>query len=142
MTDYEGPFNDEPGVLFFDNKPHDGWERLIRYPCNGFALNHLFGFVKPLQVAREILPVLTSITSEDFCRLCNPPSLDWGVDSKHEQAYRSFVYLHGLVPGETSWLRQAVYPLAATADNLARLGVAGVIVPEGAKLLILGWNCE
>lgn len=149
-----GTNEDDPVVVFWKASllPGDGdkWLPLVGHDCNGFRIDSLGGYVIGLRHGEEARSLLNSIAYEDFCTglqqdqfdRANADSLDWGVEDPHRQAYATFLQGKGLEAGRLELLQQAVYPLAATAANLERLGVGKCGIPAGADLLVLGDNCD
>ncbi|MDO8728514.1 MAG: hypothetical protein Q7K26_01335 [bacterium] len=144
MQQYEMPNNDAPGLVLFKNSISDveGWERLSGHACNGFRLDYLSGYVKTLSPSTQGLKIISRITDEEFCKSCDPQNLDWDIKQEHRDAYGSFLSTFGLVEGGMDLFQQAVYPLEATSANLNHLGISDVDIPEGAVILVLGWNCD
>lgn len=120
----------------------EGWFDLRGHACNGFSIDHLDGWVLPLEPSDKGLRVLEAITEEEFARDCSPDNLDYEVTDKHREAYTQFLKALGLETGDLSQLMQAVYPLAASLSNLRALGVEPQTIPNGASLLVLGTNCD
>ncbi len=86
-------------------------------------MDHLEGWVLPVEPSQVGLHMLETITDEAFARDCVPDRLDYDVTDTHRVAYARFLANHGLEAGDLSQLVQAVYPLAASIANLQRLGV-------------------
>jgi hypothetical protein len=120
--------------------PED-WLKL-EHECDGYRMERLYGWVKPLIASQAAALVLEAIASESFARGCVSTDLGYGADPEHHAAYAEFLAKHGLVPGDASMLTNAVYPLAASVSNLVSLGVSTLEIPPGAQLLVLGWNCD
>ncbi len=133
-------------------QPSDGteWQPLTGHDCNGFRIDYFHGFVIGLRHDETARPLLNAIADEDFCKglpqgifdKANADSLDYGVEDPHRRAYSEFLQNHGLEASRLDLLQQAVYPLAPTATNLERLGVAAREIPSGCELVVLGDNCD
>lgn len=115
-----------------------GWLELDAHPCGGFGCYSLDGWVMP--AAGALLQELQrDIVDESWCS--NRLGLDYEVTEASRIEFAAFLIERGLAPGDLSMLRQAVYPLARTAQVCERFG----IVPaddKNAALLVLGPNCD
>ncbi|TAM51210.1 MAG: hypothetical protein EPN57_18320 [Paraburkholderia sp.] len=130
-------------VLWQDGIKRDqtDWGRLEGHACNGFSCDTLDGYVLELKPTKG-REILSAIANEHFCSSCKYDSLDYGATVEHEKAYADWLLDLGITAGDVNQLKQAVYPLAATAETLARFGVEGVQVPAEAHLFVLGENCD
>lgn len=120
----------------------EGWFDLAGHACNGFSIDYLTGWVRPLDPSPSGLKLLEDIADEDFAKPCDVTDLDYGVTDQHREAYSSYLAQRGLEAGELRQLVQAVYPLAASRKKLLALGADTECIPSGACLLILGTNCD
>lgn len=118
------------------------WERLCGFSCGGFSCNTLEGFVRRVNVPESSLGLIERIANEEFAAGCRGESLDYEVATEHRAAYVTFLAENNLQAGNLQMLQQAVYPLAATSEVLDALGADHEIQPDGASLLVLGWNCD
>ncbi len=149
-----GISEDAPCLVFWKESLSAGddpaWQSLTGHSCNGFALDYFGGNVIGLRPEGGAGTLLESIANEDFCaginqsecECSNADSLDWGVEEAHRCAYASWVREKGLLEARIDLLQQAVYPLAATAANLERLGCTPISIPDEACLIVLGFNCD
>lgn len=142
FTEGEGPW-----LVFWKEElvaDDTGWAELDSHSCNGFSCDHLDGYVIPLTPdSAAVAELLKAIALEEFCAGCAAPDLDYGVEPDHPAAYSRWLEDRGLAAGgDISLLMQAVYPLQASEAVLLALGLPGVKIPPGAKLLVLGWNCD
>lgn len=116
------------------------WIELEGHDCGGFSINEFRGFVVGLRPNREAVPVLRAIADEAFC---DERNLDYGCTDAHREAYVAFLKENGLQCSGLELLQQAVYPLAASRENLDMFGVEyNDEIPQGALLIVLGENCD
>jgi len=138
---------DVPGVVWFlqsdggQPKP-DGWQELTGHAYDGFRLDYLNGWVLPLKTSKAVEPILFALDGENFLQNCKITNMDYEVNDEHRAAYKEFLGAHGMEPGDLLELYQAVLPLAPTVANLHALGIESLLIPPGATLLVLGWNCD
>lgn len=149
-----GISEDAPCLVFWKESLSEGdapdWQPLTGHDCNGFAIDYFGGYVIGLRPDGGASTLLESIANENFCaginqsecERSNADSLDWGVEDAHRRSYVSWVREKGLLEARLDLLQQAVYPLAATAANLDRLGIPPISIPDGACLMVLGFNCD
>ncbi|MFJ7794665.1 hypothetical protein [Pseudomonas sp. NPDC096950] len=141
FTEGEGPW-----LVFWKDElvaEDTEWAELASHSCNGFRCDHLDGYVIPLTPETPaVAELLKEIALEAFCVGCAAPDLDYGVEPEHPTAFSRWLEDRGLAAGEISLLMQAVYPLQASEAVLLALGLPGVVIPPGAHLLVLGWNCD
>ncbi len=122
--------------------PPDGWLH-VAHNCDGYRMEYLYGWVKPVTPSRTILEALNSLANEVFAKGCSSSmDLGYGADAEHRAAYTGFLNGHGLEAGDLSMLMNAVYPLAPTEANLRAIGAQSIEVLPDAFLLVLGWNCD
>lgn len=123
--------------------------------CNGFAIWQQPAAIKPLSIRPELINNLTAIVEEAF----TDGNLDYGLPN--DDASRQSViddYKTALQAIKLTWdagknekpytLRQALYPVDATLDNLEMLTSDAVdinrLVNDGCQLCIyiVGVNCD
>jgi hypothetical protein len=141
VVDLDG---DGPWLVFWKSGIKMGefeWGKLEGHACNGFSCNTLDGYVLELTPTTGS-DILSAIANEHFCASCRFDSLDYGATPEHRKAYAEWLLDLGIEAGDVRQLKQAVYPLAASAETLARFGLQGVEVPHEAQLLVLGENCD
>lgn len=125
----------EPGMT--------GWAELHPHSCDGFRCNELYGYVIALPPKTQSdIKLLSDIAEESFCADCDEKDLDYGVNPEHLVAYAKWLAERELEAGDSQLLQQAVYPLMASVQVMQKLGFEDVKIPEGAHLLVLGWNCD
>lgn len=148
MTENLAHFDhDEPALVWYmpdgkGNQPSSGWLKLEGHACNGYRLDYLSGLVLPIPIPKATEKLLYELTDELFLSACEVTNMDYEINSQHRDAYTKWLNLHDLQEGQQTLFKQAVYPLAPTLSNLSALGVDSSLIPAGAQLLVLGWNCD
>jgi hypothetical protein len=136
---------DSPGVVWYlplSSHPPKQWMKLSGHACNGFSIDSIDGWVLPVQMSTVAESILSVIANEKFLSKCDVQNLDYETNDQHREAYKVFLASNRMQEGDMDMFQQAVYPLAPTLGNLMALGCSSLEIPTGAKLLVLGWNCD